>query len=125
MAKWANDKVMDKGLEYLAANATRLYACGGQPADYTEATGAKALGFSAITPGEFALVNGLAGGRRLSVPAKADLTTTVAGLADHFALVDMVNQDLLYVTTTSAPQQTYAQNTISAPSWDVLIQDPT
>ncbi|OGG93595.1 MAG: hypothetical protein A2527_11855 [Candidatus Lambdaproteobacteria bacterium RIFOXYD2_FULL_50_16] len=124
MAKWANDLVMDQGLEYLKYHANNLVACAGQPTNYAEAIGANFLGMITLSIGHLNVSDGVISGRRLTVSGRMGLLTQVAGLADHFALIDSVNQVLLYVTEAASSQQTYAQNSIDTPDWDITIADP-
>ena len=128
MAKWASRNVMDKGLEYLRDHADLLVACQGQPVDYAEATeGAPAgkwLGQTALGPLHFQLRDGLVSGRRLTVSGRPNLLCVQAGTADHFALVDTASAELLYVTEALNPQQTYGQNLIATPDWDITIDTP-
>lgn len=128
MAKWANTKIMDKGLEYLRDHTTHLVACQGQPSDYlgaiTDLPTGHYLGKISLGLNHFQLQAGLVSGRRLTILGRSSLLTTQTGMADHFALVDQSNGELLYVTTVANAQQTYAQNTIDTPDWDITISAP-
>lgn len=129
MAKWASHQVMDKGLEYLRDHAGLLVACQGQPVDYSEATEllptGKQLGQTTLAPTHFLLRDGVVSGRRLTVLARPNLLCVQAGTVDHFALVDPVSFELLYVTEALSPQQVYGQNLIETPDWDITIANPT
>ena len=114
MAKWANDLVMDQGLEYLKYHANNLVACAGQPTNYAEAIGANFLGMITLSIGHLNVSDGVISGRRLTVSGRMGLLTQVAGLADHFALIDSVNQ--VYFTLPKRPVRSrLTPKTVSTP----------
>lgn len=124
MAKWANDDVMDAGLAVIA-EATTLLVCSSQPADRAEALTA-ALADVALTAGDgngdFTISDGDTSGRKVAVAAQADIPVDTTGEATHVALID--GTELKYVTTCTAQGLT-AGNTVTVPTWDAEIADPS
>lgn len=119
MAKWANDSMMDAALNYVAA-ATVLHICSSQPADRAAAIAAS-LASAAMTGADFALANGDASGRKVTVAQKSNMAITANGTANHVALID--GAVLRYVTTCTAQALT-AGGTVTSPAWDAEIADP-
>lgn len=121
MAKFASNAVLDAALGVVAA-ADRLLLLSGQPASFAAAT-TGALAAASMAPGDFALGNGTAGGRRLTVAARNGLVAQAGGTADHVALVDMAGGRLLYVTTCpAAPVVSGA--TVNVATWSVEVGAP-
>lgn len=132
MAKWANDIIMDTGLQVIKTGITsygpcnKMVACSAQPTNYTEANATYALADAAMSGSDFTLANGDGSGRKLTVGAKASQLIDASGTATHVALVDTANSVLLYVTTCSSQALTAnGSNTVSFPAWDVEISDPS
>ena len=121
MAKFASNFVLDGSLQ-VVSQATRLVALAGQPASYALAN-AGALAEAALTGADFSISDGSVSGRKVAVAAKLGLPVLAAGTADHVALLDGVNERLLYVTTCPA-QVLPAGGTVNIAGWDVEIGDP-
>jgi hypothetical protein len=131
MSKSVNDLVLDASLEYLLNHGVKMTVCETEPTTYEQAnsnkgTGAgKVLANVAMESGDYAIASvvGGAGGRKITMSEKADVTVDITGDADHVAIVDTVNEVLLYVTTCT--QQTLtAANTVTFPSWTISLSDP-
>lgn len=132
MAKYANDIIMDTGLQVVKIGITsygpcnKMVACSAQPTTYTEANVTYALADATMAGADFTLANGDTSGRKITVGAKADQLIDVSGTATHVALIDTSNSVLLYVTTcTSQALTANGSNTISFPAWDIEIADPS
>lgn len=121
MAKFASNFVLDGSLQ-VVSQATRLVALAGQPASYALAN-AGALAEAVLTGADFSISDGSVSGRKVAVAAKLGLPVLAAGTADHVALLDGVNERLLYVTTCPA-QVLPAGGTVNIAGWDVEIGDP-
>ena len=67
MGKWVAAGILDGALQAIAA-ADAMIAVEGQPLDFVSAMSGK-LAATAMTAGDFNLVDGVAGGRRLLIPA--------------------------------------------------------
>jgi len=118
MAKWQIDAMLDAALTYISTNATQLFVCSGQPANYA-GIAAVALTGGAV-PSFQVNANGDAGGRKLAVDEEADITVTATGDATHVALASA--DTLLYVTTCTLQGLT-SGNTVTVPTWDIEIDD--
>lgn len=97
-----NDLVFDNGLNYLVNNTTTLFICSQEPTTYVEASATYALG-EKVGPVVNNPVNGTTSGRKVIVDGVVDGTVTASGTATHYALVDNVNNDLLWTRTLNAP----------------------
>ena len=124
MAKWSNDKILDKGLEHLRDNSTIMTACNNQPTNFTEATSTYKLADIAVAAPDLPITDGATTGRRVIVAAKNNIPIDTQGTITHVALSDGVSSELLYVTTVSNQQILYAGNTLNLPSWEINITDP-
>ena len=125
MAKWANDNMMDAGLDYVRANCNTMIVCSAQPTTYAEATSTYALADVAMTinTGDYTLANGDTNGRKITVAAKTGVTIDTSGTATHVALVKSGDSTLRYVTTCTSQALT-AGGTVDFPAWDIEIADP-
>lgn len=124
MAKWANDGLMDAGLNYVKANATRMCACSAQPTTYTEAITTFELADVTVATGDFTLADGDVSGRKATVAAKTAVPIDNSGTATHVALVSVSDTTLRYVTTCTSQALT-AGGTVDFPAWDIEILDPS
>jgi hypothetical protein len=124
MAKWANDSVMDAALAHVAT-CTMLRVCSSQPADRTAAIAAT-LAAVAMTAGagngDYALADGDASGRKLTVLQQSAIGITASGTATHVTLDD--GATLRYVTTCTSQALT-SGGTVTVPAWDIEIADPS
>src|SRR5690554_3371036 len=104
MAKRVHDDMLDGALLIIKNNCDRMTACTGEPASFSEANvgGAKFLADVAMGSGDFVLGDGVTSGRRVAVAQKSGITVDHSGTVDHVALLDTVNERLLYVTTCAA-----------------------
>lgn len=121
MAKFASIEVLDAALA-VVAGATRLVVLSGQPASHAAAIAGR-LAEASVAPADFTIAAGEAGGRQLTVAAKAGLPALASGTADHVALLDGPGQRLLYVTTCP-PQAVNAGTDVSLTTWQIEIGAP-
>lgn len=120
MAKATPDEVLDTFLEAIRA-ATTIVVCSDQPANFA-GIAAVTLADEALSSDWGAIANGDSSGRKLTVPQVADVEIDSTGDADHIVLHD--GASLLYVTTCT--QQSLTQGgTVTIPSWDIEIADPS
>ena len=129
MGKLVHDNVLDAALQYLENNVDWIAVCEGAPTTYEHAhsnkgvdTG-KVLAHSA-TPTFTGPAEGDVSGRKTAVDEEPTITVDVSGDADHIALVFTGSTLLLYVTTCTL-QALVAANTVTIPTWDIEIADPT
>jgi hypothetical protein len=121
MPRFASNEVMDAALQ-VVAGATRLVVTAGQPASYAAADSGR-LAEAAVTLADFQFGAGAAGGRRLTVAAKAGLIALANGTADHVALLDGASGRLLYVTTCPA-RPLLAGAPLDVAAWHIEIGAP-
>lgn len=132
MAKYANDIVMDTALQVVKTGITsygpcnEMTVCNAQPTTYAEAHTTYKLADVSMAGTDFTLANGDVSGRKLTVAAKSAVLIDTSDTATHVALTDTVNSVLLYVTTcTSQALTANGSNTVSFPTWDIEILDPS
>lgn len=121
--KSVHDDVLDAALAYISANADRISVCSTQPTTYTEAITTYKLAIS-TTPTFQSPGDGDVSGRKLTVDEEATITVDATGDAEHVALCDSGSTKLLYVTTCTLQGLT-SGNTVTIPTWDIEIADPT
>lgn len=123
MAKACSDAYMDAMLA-LIDDATTLYVCSGQPANYA---GISAVALADVTltagagNGDYTLGNGDTNGRKLTVAQQSNVPIDTSGTATNVVLTDGTN---IYVTTCSSQALT-AGGTVTVPAWDIEIADPS
>lgn len=121
MGKWVADIVLDGALKVIA-QADRLVAVAGQPADFNQAFQSR-LAEVEMTGGDFSFATGGVSGRQVIVGGKSGVTVQESGTADHVALLDVAGGRLLYVTT--CPAQLLSQGaSIDFDPWSVEIGAP-
>lgn len=123
MAKWANDNVMDNGLNWIKNNVESMHLCSAQPTTYAEATSTYSLGSVAVTGTDITIADGDTSGRKATVAAKT-VTASGAGTITHYALVNDTSSILMYVTTTDS-NPVVSGDTINCSAWDIEISDPS
>jgi len=125
MAKKVDDSVLDAALNELKNKCNLMTVCTGEPLTFAAANvgGANFLGDVAMIATDFTLANGTVSGRKLSVATKAGVNVDASGTADHVALLDSVNNIILYVTTCTALGLT-AGSSLTFNGWDIEIADP-
>jgi len=123
MAKSVHNDVLDGALAVIQSSCNKMTACSAQPTTFAEANATLALAQSPMLPGDFAIADGGASGRKLTVGQKSGTTVDATGSANHVALLDTVTSRLLYVTT-AATQALTAGNPITFNAWDIEIADP-
>lgn len=120
MAKFVADSVLDAALDEIASS-TILTVCSQQPTTRTEAVTTYKLADVTVDSGDFSKSNG-SSGRKLTVAAQSAFTVDTSGTATYVALCD--GSELKYATTCTSQALT-SGNTVSTPSWDIQINDPT
>lgn len=124
MAKWANDAIMDAGLQVVRGAANVITVCSAQPTTYAEATSTYKLADGSLTVNSsYTLANGDTSGRKITVNGLQSMVIDSSGTATHLALCDSATSTLLYVTTITSQALT-AGGTVDIPAWDIEIGDP-
>lgn len=121
MGKWANDNVMDNGLNWIKNNTDVMHICNNQPTSYSDLS-TMSLGSVAMTSSDFTLADGDTSGRKLTVVAK-DITASADGTATHVALANSSTSTLVYVTTMTSKTVNNG-DTVSLSAWDIELRDP-
>lgn len=127
MAKSQNDLIYDEALNYIRARGSKITVCNGQPTTYVQATTTSnnmlAETTTGITSGEYTgPANGDVSGRKVTTPAKNDLSVLVSANANHVAVVSTSGSALLYVTTVTSQALTTG-NTVNVAAFDFEIED--
>ena len=124
MGKAAPNSTIDAMLDEIAT-ATRLVVCSAEPANFA-GIAAVALADVVLTAGDgngdFTIADGDTSGRKVTVAAQSDVAIDTSGTATHVALDD--GTDLIYVTTCTS-QALVDTGTVTVPSFDVEIADPS
>lgn len=123
MAANVASRVLDLGLNVLDTEATHIYICSAEPADYTQATATYALGNKNYGAGNVfgAPAAGSPNGRKVSSAAFTDGPVTANGTASHWAVVDSVNTRLLAVGTLSAGQAVVSGNLFALATFSIQL----
>jgi len=126
MAKKVDNSVLDAALNEIKTNCNLMTVCSAEPLTFAAANigGGDFLGDVAMATGDFIISDGDISGRKAAIAAKSSVNVDVTGTASHVALLDTVTSTLLYVTTCTSQALT-SGNTITFPTWDIEIADPT
>lgn len=130
MGKISTDTILDQPLDYVSNNADKLVLCDGEPADYSAATtdksnGGNALGETSISSADFTKADGDTSGRKTTVSSQSGVSVDDDGTADHYAIIDDNNSDLLHVTTISNSQSVSSGNEFDSTAFDIEYEDPS
>lgn len=112
-------RVLDRGLESLVTETTRLTINPSQPIDYAEAIAAM-LGQRNL-PLVTGPSNALPSGRKATVEAFSTGSVTVAGTATHWCLVDDNGQRLLASAPLANPLLLAAGNAFTLTAFDIIM----
>jgi len=122
MGKFANDSVLDDGLDLIKNNCNLQIACSAQPTTRTEAVTTYALADVAMTSSDFTVQDNGSSGRELVIAAKTAVPVDTTSTITHLALVSA--SELLFVTTTGSLPVADTE-TIAIPEWKIRVNDPT
>lgn len=122
VAKQVHDDVLDAALDKIAT-CTSLYVCSGESNPATKAAAsANALATHTLSGGDFANGDGDGDGRKVTVAEQADIAIDTSG--DATCLVFADGSDILYITTCTLQSLT-SGGTVTVPTFDIEIADPT
>lgn len=128
MGKSVHDNVLDSALNYVKNNAHRISVCRLEPTTKALAcqvmAGGYCLAWTALVTANYTIGNGDTSGRKAAVAQKASVTVASTGTATHVAIFSVAGNLLLYVTTC-ATQVLTKGNTVTIPTWDIELRDPT
>ena len=138
MGQWISDDILDFGLAFIADAGNNwdthyISACSQQPSSANEALATYLLAKSEIDLSSVTPEDGDVSGRKIAMPAKADVLVTNSGAATHIALVGYMlvaglpptNFYLLLYVTTCEELALVEGGLVSFPSWKIEIADPT
>lgn len=131
MGMWASSDFFKRSLNYLTSAVTRVAVNTSQPASATDAWGiyvSTAAG-SALARSSSASVGApgsTTNGWTVKVSSQSALTVSTSGNATHISLLTgtTTGLNLLYVTTCNTRALTTSE-TVTLPSWNIRIPDPT
>jgi hypothetical protein len=124
MAKFANDLVMDAAFDFVVAEAERLVVASGDAGGVYASLAAIALADVTVDSGDFSKANGDTNGRKLVVAAQSNVPIDSNGTANHVHIVDDTGTRIL-LTTTCTSQVLTSGGTVTVPTFDEEIGDPT
>lgn len=123
---YLNDRVLDLGLNVLDTEADKITVCNAEPATFTAANAANALGSKSFAVGgAFGSPAARSGGRKVTSTAISDGTIATTGTVSHWAGIDTVNSRLLVAQALSATQAVTASNVFTLGAMDVSLLGPT
>lgn len=126
MAKSIHDNVLDAALDVIATAGSQA-VCSQAPTTRTEALVTYALATNGLTTGDgagdYTIGNGDASGRKVAVAEQTGVTVSATGTANHIAYCD--GSTLLAVTTCTSQVLSATGNTVTIPTHDFEIADPT
>jgi len=116
---YINDLAFDAGIAYLITNGNRLHVCSQEP---TSVGTLYSLGNKAsITMGTAG--DGTPSGRKTTVPAITDGTSTGNGMATHYAIVNTAGTILVATGAVASPQTITSGNPFTLAAFDLTITD--
>lgn len=124
MGKSIADAVLDAALNHIKTNGTKITVCSAEPTDYTEAVTTYMLVEHVMGSGDYTVGNGDTNGRKVAVAQQADVSVGSGGDATHVSIVDVPGSGLLLVTTCTLQNLTQG-NTVTIPTFDYELADPT
>jgi hypothetical protein len=122
MTKLANDLIMDAAFDFLIAEAERIIVATGDGGGVYANLAAITLADNAI--GTITKANGDTSGRKAIIPQHATVPIDASGTATHIHVVDDTGTRIL-LTTECTSQALTSGGTVTIPTWDEEIADPT
>ena len=116
------DAMLDAAFDYIRANVTQMTICTTQPTTYSQGLSVNVLAAVTMASTDITTTPGDTSGRKMHVGSETGITVDASGTANHIALVDTDNTNLLFVTT-STTQALTSGNTVNIPAWDDEILD--
>lgn len=121
MAKATSSGVLDGLLDAIAAAATGMSLCAGQPANAAAASSGIAVTTMTTGAGDFTKTG--ASSRVMQVAAKAGVAISTTAVADHVALFSTV-ANVLYFVTTMSSQALSSGGTVNISTWSISVEQP-
>jgi hypothetical protein len=126
MGKSTNDNFLDQSLNYLKTGTQITVCTTNEPTTYAEATETTdyMLATTTMTTGDYTVGNGDTNGRKVAVAQQATISISASGVAGHIAICNSTASELILVTTCTTQQLTTG-GTVTIPTFDDEIADPT
>jgi len=123
-SKLAADEVIDGGLTYIAEKAYRIWVVTtGAVTTFSNIETYNLTFGKAVTSTDFTIGDGDLSGRKIAVAAMSSLNVSTSGTAGGVAISS--SDDVLMLVTTCTTQALTSGNTVTIPTWDIEIADPT
>jgi len=126
MGKATPDAVLDLMLDGIADNCDAIHVCSSEPANYA-GIAAVELATTTLTVGDgngdYTVANGDSSGRKLTVTSQSAIGVDTTGTATHVALSN--GSDTLYYVLTCTSQALEDTGTVTIPTFDIEVADPT
>lgn len=123
-SKLVHDDVFDGMLDYLAENAYRIWVITTDAVTtYADVSSANLTSGAAVTSTNFTIGDGDASGRKAAVSAFSSLNCSMSGTAGGVAITS--SGSALLLVTTCTTQALTSGNTVTIPTFDFEIADPT
>ncbi len=119
MGKAVSNGFLDGTLDNIATS-TEMYVTSAEPANYAGISAVE-LADVTIDSGDFSKADGDTNGRKVTVAQQSSVTIDTSGTATHVVISDGTD---IYVTTCTSQVLT-SGGTVTIPSYDVEIADPT
>lgn len=129
MSKFVSDTVLDQALDYLKQNVDKLTICDGEPDNYSDAStlksnGGNKLGDTSLGTSDLTLSDGDTSGRKLKVTGQSGAKVEEDGTADHIALIDDTNSELLLASPLTQSRDVVGEEEYNTESFDEEILSP-
>lgn len=117
-----DDQSKDAYLNDIRNNTEEIVICSGLPADFAGVAAVRLGGKTSPTIG--APQDGDVNGRKITLSAITDGTTTATGTATHVAWVDNTNSRLKWAEPLAASQAVTSGNPWTLTAMDIELPDP-
>lgn len=125
MAKSVHNDVLDGALNVIKNNCTHQTVCSAEPTTFATAFSTALAVTTMATGTDYTVGDGDTNGRKVAVAQKAAIPVTATQSANHVALCTSAGASALYYVTTCTLQGLTSGNTVTIPTWDIEIADPT
>ncbi len=123
MGKTVHNNVLDGALNIIVNSVSHMTAHDTEPTLFAHSA-TSAICLASMVAGDFTVGDGDTNGRKVEVGSKGNITVDFTDDANHVAMVNSNDGQLLYVTTATSQALT-AANIMNFQSWDIEIADPT
>jgi len=122
MGKTVHNNVLDAALNIIVNSVSHMTAHDTEPTLFAHSA-TSAIALASMAAGDFTVADGTVDGRKVTVGSKGSINVDVTDDANHVAMVNSNDGQLLYVTTATSQSLT-SGNTMNFQSWEIEIADP-